>query len=360
MIVREATFDDYEGIMPVRRACGLTERERASWEHHWTGNPHWSPETPIGWVVESSEGRILGTFSNIPVAYQLGRRRLLAAVGNSYAVLPEGRKRSLQIMTAFCDQPHVDLLLSSTPAPTVAELLQKFFGALRAPYPENTGVFSWITNYRGLARAVLRRKGGRLAGGLTHFAAPALWTSDKLRRRRSPSAGRRPDVRPLDEFDDRFDAFWARLGKRQDRLLAVRDRASLAWHFPEAYMPGRMILGLHQGDVLFGYAVLIRMDHEPTGLKRLRICDLQTLENDSEHVEALLSAAIDAARQSGVHMVEIMGHDGFTRSIIERSNPHHRQGGMQCLYWVKNSELDGPLLLPETWSLSPYDGDNSL
>ncbi len=359
MIIREASFDDYEGVMSVRRACGLTGRDRASWEHHWTGNPAWSPGAPIGWAIEDSEGRILGTFSSIPIAYQLGGRRLLAGVGNSYAVLPEGRKRSLQIMTAFCDQPQVDLLLSSTPAPTVAELLQKFFGALRAPYPENTGVLGWITDYREFARAVLRRKGGRLAAGLTYLAAPALWTSDKLLRRR-PSVGSRLDIRPLDEFDERFDTFWARLGKRQDRLLAVRDRACLAWHFPAAYMPGRMILGLQRGDELSGYAVLIRLDHESTGLKRLRICDLQTLEEKPEHVEALLSAAIAAARQTGVHLVEIMGHDGFTRSVIERLNPHQRQGGMQCLYWVKNSELTSPLLLSETWSLSPYDGDNSL
>jgi hypothetical protein len=359
MIVREASFDDYEGIMSVRRACGLTERDRASWEHHWTGNPHWSPATPIGWVVESPEGRILGTFSSIPVAYQLGGRRLLAGVGNSYAVLPEGRKRSLQLMTAFCDQTHVDLLLSSTPAPTVAELLRKFFGALPAPYPENTGVLSWITNYREFARAVLRRKGGRLAASLTHLVAPILCASDKLRRR-GPSGRSRLDVRSLDEFDDRFDAFWARLGQRRGRLLAVRDRETLAWHLPAAFMPGRMILALHEGSELAGYAVLIRKDHESTGLKRLRICDLQTLEDDAEHIEALVSAALAMARQAGIHLVETMGHDGFKRGVIEGLNPHCRQGGMQCLYWVKNSYLADPLLLSETWSLSPYDGDNSL
>lgn len=359
MIVREATFDDYEGIMSVRRACGLTARDRASWEHHWTGNPHWNGEAPIGWVVEGPEGRILGTFVSIPVGYQLGDRRLLAGVGNSYAVLPEGRKRSLQLVTKFCDQPHVDLLLSSTPGPMVAELLQKLFGALRAPYPANTGVLSWITDYRGLASAMLRRRGGRLAGGLGCVAGPVLWTSDKLRRR-SRSGGCPVEVQRLDEFDERFDAFWSRLRQHRKGLLAVRDRATLAWHFPATYTPGREILALCRGDELVGYTVLIRKDRKSIGLKRLRMCDLQTLDDDPGLVESLVSAAIAGARRSGVHLVEVMGHDGFKRSVLERLNPHRREGGMQCLYWVKTADLAAPLLLPDSWSLCPYDGDNSL
>ncbi len=359
MIVREATFDDYEGIMAVRSACGLSVRDRASWEHHWTGNPHWTPGTTIGWVIESPDGRILGTFVSIPVAYQLGGRRLIAGVGNSYAVLPEGRKRSLQIVTEFCDQSHVDLLLSSTPAAMVAELLQKLFGALRAPYPAHTGVLSWITDYRGFAGAMLRRKGVRVASGLGHFAGPVLWASDTLRRR-GQSGRSQLEVQRLDEFDERFDTFWSRLRQRAERLLAVRDRATLAWHFSAAYTPGREILGLHQGDELVGYAVLIRMDQEAIGLKRLRVCDLQTPEDNPAHVESLMSSALKAARRSGIHMVEIMGHDGFKRRVIDRLNPHRREGGMQCLYWAKDPELAAPLLLPETWALSPYDGDNSL
>ena len=273
MIVREATFDDYEGIMSVRRGCGLTERDRPSWEHHWTGNPHWDPKTPIGWVIEDSGDRILGTFVSIPVAYQLDGRRLIASVGNSYAVLPEGRKRSLQIVTEFCNQKHVDLLLSSTPAPMVAELLQKLFGAQRAPYPEETGILSWITSYRGFASALLRSKAGPLAGSLGCLAGPALWASDKLRQR-GRSRYRQFEIQQLDEFDERFDTFWSRLSERGDRMLAVRDRATLVWHFPAAYTPGRKILALHEGDAMIGYAILVRKDQESIGLKRVRICDL--------------------------------------------------------------------------------------
>jgi hypothetical protein len=359
MIVREATFDDYDGIMSVRRGCGLTERDRPSWEHHWTGNPHWAPETSIGWVIEDSDDRILGTFVSIPVGYQLGSHRLIAGVGNSYAVLPDGRKRSLQLVTEFCNQKHVDLLLSSTPAPMVAELLQRLFGALRAPYPEDTGILSWITNYRQFASALLRRRAGPLAGGLGYLAGPTLWTSDTLRRR-ARSRHRQFEVQRLDEFDERFDTFWSRLAKSQNRLLAVRDRATLAWHFPTTRTPGREILALQRADELLGYAVLIRKDQEPIGLKRLRICDLQTLEDDPSHVESLVSAAMTTARHSGIHMVEVMGHDAFRRSVFERLKPHRRQGGMRCLYWPKNPKLADPLLEPETWALSPYDGDNSL
>jgi len=359
MIVREATFDDYEGIMAVRRGCGLTERDRASWEHHWTANPHWDPSAPIGWVIEDSEGRILGTFVSIPVAYQLGGQRLIAGVGNSYAVLPEARKQSLKIVTEFCNQEHVDLLLSSTPAPMVAELLQKLFGAKRAPYPADTGILNWITNYHGFAGALLRRKAGPLGGPLGYVAGPTLWTADLLRRR-SLYGSCRHEVEQLDEFDDRFDTFWAKLAGTNDGLLAVRDRETLSWHFPAAYMPGRVILALVQVGELLGYAVLIRKDQESVGLKRFRICDLQTVEDDPACVESLLSAAIGTARRNGIHMVEVMGFDRFARGVCERLRPYRRQGGMRCLYWPKNPDLTEPLADENVWALSPYDGDNSL
>lgn len=360
MNVRQATFDDYEGIMAVRRGCALSDRDRPAWEHYWRGNPHWSSEDPIGWVIEDSNGKIVGTFVSIPVAYQLGDRRLLAGVGNSYAVLPEGRKHSLKIVTEFCNQPHVDLLLSSTPAPMVSELLQKLFGARRAPYPEDTGILSWITRYRGFTSAILRRKVGRLAGGLGFLAGPALWTSDLVRQR-----GRQGrcacDVQTLDEFDERFDRFWSRLAtKRKHCLLAVRDRATLSWHFPEAFNPGRVILALLEADELVGYAVMIRKDQESVGLNRLRICDLQTLEDNPLQVESLVSAAIATARRQGIQMVELMGHEAFKRGVFEGLRPHRRPGGMRCLYWSKTPDLDAPLQQAETWALSPYDGDNSL
>ncbi|MHB8900482.1 MAG: hypothetical protein ACYC6Y_17150, partial [Thermoguttaceae bacterium] len=308
MFVREATFDDHEGIMAVRRTCGLTQRDRPSWEHYWTGNPHWTPGSPIGWVIESRKGRILGTFSTIPVAYQLSGRRLIAGVGNSYAVLPEGRKRSLQVVTQFCHQNRVDLLLSSTPAAMVSELLQKLFGALRAPYPQDTGIFSWITDYGRFAGAVLRRKAGCLAGSLGCLAGPVLWTSDLVQHRHRP--GRWPgEVERLEEFDERFDAFWAELAARRPQLIAVRDRATLQWHFCAARTPGRQILALHDGGRMAGYAVLIRKDYPSIGLKRLRICDLETLEDNRSHVEALVSAAIAVARPAGACVVDCMGHD---------------------------------------------------
>ena len=358
MIVREATFDDCEGIMAVRRGCGLTDRNRPYWEHHWTANPHWDPNTPIGWVIEDA-GKILGTFVSIPVAYQFGGHRLIAGVGNSYAVLPEGRKRSLQLVTEFCNQQHVDLLLSSTPASMVTELLQKLFAAQRVPYPEGTGVLTWITNYRRFVSIVLRHKAGPLAGVLGQVAGSALWTADALRRR-CLSGKKRCEVRQLNDFDERFDAFWTELTHRQDRLLAVRDRVTLDWHFPAAHMPGRVILALEQENELIGYAVLIRKDQKAVGLRRFRICDLQTLDDDPAHVESLLAAAISSARRLGIHIVDIIGHDAFKRGVFESLRPYRRQGGMRCLYWPKNPDLTESLQRPDTWSLSPYDGDNSL
>ena len=51
---------------------------------------------PIGWVVEDGQGRVVGSFENIPLSYEFQGARLIAAsaIGNSRSMSQSRRRRS--------------------------------------------------------------------------------------------------------------------------------------------------------------------------------------------------------------------------------------------------------------------------
>ena len=362
MRVREATFDDYEPIMAVRRRNNIGTWSPERWEHYSTDNPFRAGEAavPFTWVLEDSKGDVMGTASNIAVAYQWNGRPLLAAVASAWAVDPEHRGGSILLTDRFFRQKNVDLLLDTT---MVGESVPIFdaYKAQRIPRAACDRVLTWITHYSGFVASALRHKGLSRVNGLKYVAADALWGLDVLfRRNRYGRVG--AVVRELDDFDERFDLFWSRLRQSKNRLMGVRSREALAWHFKYRLLEKRAkILALENGDDLDGYLVLVRLDRDDIGLRRFQVADFQILTETPEHVEALMAAALRLARREHVHVVEVTGLESFKRQVLERLAPHCRKLPVWCyMYKALNSELRTALARPETWDPSPFDGDATL
>jgi hypothetical protein len=118
---------------------------------------------------------------------------------------------------------------------------------------------------------------------------------------------------------------------------------------------------LEYSGVLAGYLVMRRKDTPDIGLKRHIIVDLQVLEENTEHVTALMRAALELSRRQGIHVVEVIGQEPFKRNALESLNPRVRAGPSSA-YWYKaaNPGLEPDINVERTWDPSPYDGDASL
>ena len=133
--VRVASFEDYDQIAAVHKRNGLTVRPREDWITFWKGNPAYrrlEDRWPIGWVLETHSGEIVGSIANLPLEYRLGGYDLVAAASCGWAVDAPYRGSALQLLGSFMNQPDVDFLLSTT-VNDRSEPAYRAFGWSRVP-----------------------------------------------------------------------------------------------------------------------------------------------------------------------------------------------------------------------------------
>jgi hypothetical protein len=92
-----------------------------------------------------------------------------------------------------------------------------------------------------------------------------------------------------------------------------------------------------------------------------RLADLQLLDPTPEHVEGLLAACLQLARERGGQLFEVIGLPECLRNVLKRLRPHRRKLPNWPLYYmVPNKELRAAFEQLQTWDLSLYDGDGSI
>jgi len=365
MEFRPATLEDYAAITAVRRRNGLVSAADLTldeWTHVWMANPARKAFPGLGGalVLVSDQGEIVGTVDQIPQVYEWNGRRLVAQAGSSAAVDPAYRRFSLMLIDAYFGQSDVDLWITTTANP-VSSRIWGYYKAEPVPVPWYGEPLTCVMNYpRGVAR-VLRKRAIPGASVLKYPMGLAAWALDVVRRRNrmgAPPSG----VRSVASFDERFDGLWSILRRDPNRLLAVRDRETLAWHFRIPMQRGKaVILVLEEGANLLGYTVLIRSDDKETGRKELTMADLQVASEDAKYVQSLVSGALHAARRLGVDIVEITGLSAVKRRVMEQFRLRSkRRDHCPFFYRARDPALHAALRHPEPWDPSRYDGDASL
>lgn len=360
--IREARFDDYPQIAALQSRYGFGSDSYEEWAHLWINNPLYRQLTgwPIGWVLEHNG--ILGYIGNIPLPYEFGGRRIIAATSRGWVVDASFRSYSFGLLSRFFAQKPVDLFLNTT-VNAYANAGQQAFGASRIP----TGTWDksafWITEYRGFASSLLAYK--RLPN-LKVFKLPlafGLFLKDGVAKRTSELIGHNAAARFCSNFDDRFDVFWGKLRLFNSRvLLALRSREMLEWHFQRAATQGRAwILIIEDSAELAAYAIFLRRDLQKFNLKRVMLIDFEALEGKNELLVSMLSIALERCRRDGIHMLETVGFSSEKRRIIDRVAPHRRSlPSWLYFYKTRDEYLARVLKEPTFWDPSCFDGDAGL
>lgn len=350
MRLREARFDDYAPISALGQKYGLRARTQDEWQHVWVNNPeyHRRPGWPIGWVLENAEGALVGSISNIPLGYEFRGQTLTCASGRSWVTEAEYRSYAMLLLDEYFSQTNVDLFLNTTVNRHAMEAY-KSFDSPRVPKGRWDRSAFWITNYTGFARSVLAsRKSTAL---LTYPVAASLLMKDRMTSRRVRSD---TPVTAERGFDERFDAFWSELRERKrELLLGVRSRAALAWHFRYPLERNQLyILTASQRDRLMAYSIFYRKDKADYGLKRVRLVDYQSLEDNPAILPSMLACMLKTCRKESIHMLEDVG------CCLDGVSAPHRRDLPSWLYYYKAA--DPQLRAPGAWQPWLYDGDSSL
>lgn len=363
-VVREMRFEDYAQIADLQRRNGIIVLPEDEWSGLWKSNPAYakSGSRPMGWVLETREGAIVGSLENIPFSYNLGGRELSASGARGWVLDKEYRRYAMTVFQHFVKQSGPDFLLSTTVGPK-AEVAIRLYQWARPPVGAWDQTSFWITDHVGFAKCVLSQKSGLLARLTGGAAGVALAMYDRLRTRRGRIAGRELQVAIESGFDSRFDDFWqALMAERQDVLLCSRSREALEWHFRRGLRAGRVwVVTVLDGERLVGYAVFDRCDNPGRGLKRMRLVDFRALRSAEHMLGPLVSLALKECRANGIHILECVGQ-WLDEKRLSGLPPLHRRTLPVWLYYYKANDAALAELLqePARWAPSTFDGDASL
>jgi hypothetical protein len=361
--LREAAPADYPRIAALQVRNGLATMPRTAWETLWSTNPACRglrDPAPIGWILETASGEIVGFVAGIPVAYRLRGLNLRAVVTGSWVTDPGYRGYSMSVLAAVMKQRGIDLFLTNT-ASALSDTTLRILGWSRVPAGRWDRSYFWVTRPYGFAVWLLGEKRVPFSRLIAGPLSLALRVRNARAERRARWKGCPGEVRLEQRFDGRFDEFWRELQVRNwNVLLAERSRETLEWHFnrtPEQNTYG--ILTLSRGSRMTAYAIFDRCDS--LGLKRVRLMDFQALEDAGGALSCLLSRLLRDCVETGVDVLESAGWPLEALGKPDRVAPYRRTlDAWRYYYRATTEDLRQTLAAPGVWAPSYYDGDASL
>ncbi len=342
--LRPATLDDYENIRQLGLTYSLDIPVEEDWRSLWRDNPLRSRsgnDFPIGWVLETQSGEMVGTMGTVRSLYKFRGNDLISATSRAWFVKAPYRGFALRLMDEYLNQPGVDLFINNAVSVPALESFSQFCD--RIPLGEWDSMSYWVTAHRRFAQRALEK-----------------------------SRGRTFTIEATDRFDSRFDAFWNELLRQNpEKLLAERSSRALLWHFGAPMRKGRLwILTASKNGRLSAYCTLTRQDHAfrlpalPHGdtqrIEAMRLVDYQSIEPETDALPALLAAAIARCAKEGVCILENLGRGVPKMRALDDCVPHRKTlSNWKFFYRAADAGLDAELREPRFWDPSAYDGDAS-
>jgi hypothetical protein len=329
----------------------------------WQGNPLWpqlGKRWPIGWVVETAAGEIVGSLGNIPVLYQFRGEHLIAVTGRGWVVAPEYRGRyPLRLLDERFNQPGVDVFIDTTVGPMARACGDRFLS--RVPAGDWETIAYCVTGYRAFATRAFQKLNVPLARVLGPLAGAALRLKDVTFGEKFPKARSSFVIEATDRFDSRFDAFWGELLRQNsDTLLAARDSTTLSWHFSRPMRRERLwILTASRNGQLRAYCIFIRQN-QAGELRRMRLVDYQTIDRDVDLLPDLLRVALRHCVAENICVLDKPGVGLAKMRAFDDFAPYRRKQSWPLFYRANDPALAVELRQPKVWDPSEYDGDASL
>ena len=358
--IRVATLADTAVIAQLHQRNGMGNLDTVAWRERREACPFAEEfrNIPIGWVLETDDGSVVGSLDNVHMLYDWGGKQIKAVIAAEWVVDQEYRGKSLQLMTTFFRQPGIDLWLNVSASPAAAQVLTAM-KITRIPIPDYGTPCFWAVRPRAFARAALLRKSIPGAALLAWPVGLALLARDICCRsgRGRPSS----KVRRLREFDDRFDALWHDINNGKRRLRAVRTKAVLEWRFRAQLRDGRAVIVVAEREgVLLGYSVLVRRrDSDPgsgVGMDLYDVADLQAAGDDRATIRDLLLGSIEIAREEGADAVKLMSGAPVKRGPAEALQPYsYRLPLWQQYFKAASHVLAEDLSAADAWDFSWFD-----
>lgn len=362
--LRTVEFADYAPLEQLKARYKMAPSSAYEWRQVYEGSTlpaRLDLKWPIGWVLETPEGVMVGHIGNVPIEYSFNGRIMVAASASCWVVDVDYRKSSSDLSKKFFAQTGVDLLSNTTATWPSGRAFERL-GAIKPPVAAYDRSAFWIIDHQKFAFSLLIKKNLPLPQVLALPVGAVLSAVSWVRNIGRCHPRQHTYIREVNTIDERFDRFWEKLRSQPNRLLCVRDRAAVAWRFERPLRAGNAwIFSYENGPQGFaGYAVFLRQDSPEIGLRRVRLVDFQSEGDGAQFLHDVVEVALSRCRAESIHLLESIGFGNVRRKQIDALAPYQRQLP-SWMFWYKvseqNPELEKALLNPDVWDPCTYDGD---
>lgn len=358
--LRPMRFRDYENIRALLLDHALQCPSFEDWRHRWAENPLWQTlgKPPIGWVLETATGEIVGSMETYPTRYRFRGSDLIAGASGAWCVKAPYRGCALQLIDEYFNQS-VDLFISTTVGPNAAPTLSQFYRPVPLGQWDTLSYFT--TQHVLFAKRALQRYRVPLAPLLAYPTGWTLRLRDALSSELPPEPPRSLLVEATDKFDACFDTFWGELVQENPgKLLAERSSPALSWHFDEALRSNRLwIFTASKIGRMRAYCVL-RWESWPGGRKVVLI-DYQSLDPERDLLPGFLRIALQRCTAEGFYALQNVGVGVPKMRVFDEHAPYRRKLANSVFYYgAADAALEADLCQSQVWDPSLFDGDASL
>jgi hypothetical protein len=359
--LRPMRFGDYENVRALLSDHGMGCPPFEDWRHRWVDNSLWQRlgnTPPIGWVLESASGEIVGSMETIPTLYKFRGSDLVAGASGAWCVKSSYRGYALQLIDEYFGQS-VDLFISTTVGPNAVTTLSQFY----RPVPSGRwDTLSYIIpRHVTFAKRTLQKHKVPLASLLAYPAGWTLRLKDSLFEEALPEPPRSVLIEAASRFDARFDAFWSELVQENpEKLLAERSSSALSWHFDALLRSQRLwILTASENGRMRAYCVL-RLESWPGGRKAVLI-DYQSLHRQRDFLPYFIRAAMQRCAAEGLYALQNAGVGVPKMRAFDEHAPYRKKLPNSVFYYsAAVAALEAELRDARFWEPSLFDGDAAL
>lgn len=360
--LRAARFDDYEQIVRLEAKLSAEAPSVDDWRLLWQGSPLWpqiEKTWPIGWVLETDGGEIVGSIGNIPLGYHFQGEYLIATTGRGWVVAPQYRGFALWLLDERFNQPLVDLFMDTTISPLALDAFNEF--SHRVPAGDWGTVAYYVTGHRAFAKRALQKLNVPLASACAPVAGAALHLKEIIFGKALPKARASFAIEEADRFDSRFDSLWRELLRQNpDTLLGARDAATLTWHFSVAIRRRRVwIFTASRNRQLIAYCLFKRQDTSKE-IPRMRLVDYQNIDPEFDLLGDFLAVALRRCIVERVGVLDKPGVGLTKMRIFDEYAAYRAKQTWPFFYRAVDPGLAAQLCQPKFWDPSAYDGDASI
>lgn len=325
-----------------RRVFGTdaADANRLRWDWQYRRNPAAYRGEPLIWVARES-GAVVGQYAAMPVVASLAGREVEAAWGMDVMVAPERQRQGLgeQLFRTWDRNVGAALGLG------LSDASHRLFTKLRWPDLGSVPSLAKPLSRRALRRPTLPQPLNRLISALT-----LPWV--RLVARPRPVT---EEIRPIKQFDARFDDLWRRVSDRF-AFAVRRDARYLNWKYVQPPHVRYHMAALVRGDRADGY-IVYRHVREPLG-RTTRLVDLLADPADESGVRALLRWLDAEARSADSDRVRTyITHAGFRR-LLKKSGYYQSTSSVQLVAKINALDVPGGFYqTPDTWHVTLGDAD---